>query len=119
MFNTYVENFGNVQVFHLIGSLSHNAIEDVDATLFGSLSSGAAVVAWDCTNLEHVDSNAINHCYKFAKAAREQDRVLVMYALNSQVTTVVELTRLDRVFRVMSSEAFHREYLPSENPQKR
>lgn len=116
MFDSYAETFGDVAVVHLIGDFTRSTIIDADDSLYGYLSSSAAVIAFDCREMDRVDSYGINHLFKFAKAALEKDLVIILYDVNYQVMTLVELTKLNRLFRVMKREDFRREFISTYQP---
>lgn len=93
---------GAAQLVRLEGVLDAASAGSVRVQLADLLASGADRVVLDMTGTERIDSTGLGSLVTSLKSARERDARLVLAGLNAAVRSVVELTRLHRVFDIFA-----------------
>ena len=97
-----IRSIGAVHLVRLDGVLDAAAAGTVRVALNDLLASGAQRVVLDLTATERIDSTGLGALVTALKTAREKEAELVLSGLNASVRSVVELTRLHRVFDIFA-----------------
>ena len=91
---------GAVRVVRLSGALDAMASGDVRKQLSELVRDGSLRLVVDLAEVDRIDSTGLGALVTTLKAARDRGGELVLAALTPPVRTVVELTRLHRVFDI-------------------
>ncbi len=91
---------GAVRVVRLSGALDAMASGDVRKQLSDLVRDGSLRLVVDLSEVHRIDSTGLGALVTTLKGARDRGGELVLASLTPPVRTVVELTRLHRVFDI-------------------
>ncbi len=101
----------NVIIIHISGEFRIEMIGKVEEVWNRELAKKPGVIAFDCREMEYIDSSSIGTLVKFVNAATNRKVEFVLYGLNREVTKIFETARLTRFFGIMSAQEFKGKYL--------
>ncbi len=96
----------NVVIVNLAGEFRIEVIGDVEAVWNESIREKPRVVAFDCTEMEYIDSSSIGSLVKFVNTARNRKFDFILYGLNSDVYRIFQTARLQNFFGIISKTDF-------------
>ena len=106
-----IEDLDGVIVIRIYGSLSVKVINEFDSICEDQIIKKPQIIALDCSNLDFIDSIAINHLFRFSHNAKSKDIKLVFYDINPTIKEIFKITNLDKLLTVVSKDQFEAEYI--------
>ncbi len=111
MVNTYVEQFGDIVVYHIEGIFNIDSLTKIEYVWMAQIRKMPRVIAINCQKLESLDSSAIGFIVKFFNYAMAQGIMLVFYDLNPLLQKLFATAKLDRYFNITSRSDFENRYV--------
>lgn len=102
---------GNLVIIHLDGELLLDSVNTLKAVWKKHLISNPKVIAFDCSNLFHVDSTAIANFIVFYRESAEQDVEMLLFDLIPPIMEFFNKTNLDKYLSFLSKKEFENVYL--------
>jgi anti-sigma B factor antagonist len=99
------ETVGDVLVVGVIGQLVVGNRQEFKQTVLDEVERGARRILVDFTETGYVDSSGLGALVSLNKRLREVGGELRLAALNEDMRTLFELTRLDTLFRLYATRA--------------
>ena len=100
-----IETAGDVVVVAVVGQLVVGNRQEFKQSVLDEVERGARRVLVDFTDTGYVDSSGLGALVSLNKRLREAGGELRLAALNEDMRTLFELTRLDTLFRLYASRA--------------
>ncbi len=100
--NIEVTQQGDIQVLHCGGSLDADTAPAFKKVAFDLVGTGTNRIVLDCSNLTFIDSMGLGVLISLLRRVRQRDGDVKVAALNDEVKTIFEITRLHRLFEVCS-----------------
>lgn len=98
-----VRNEGSVTVVEVEGQLIVGNRQELKQRVLDELENGARDFAIDFSNTGYIDSSGLGVLVSLSKKIREQGGELRLAALNEDLRTLFELTKLDTLFQISDS----------------
>jgi anti-anti-sigma factor len=98
-------SYSPVAVLPIRGRFDARQVPHVQQEFDGLLAAGAAFIILDLAEVTDVDSSALAVLVRGMKRCRERNGELLLCRLPSPVSTIFELTKLDKAFRIFNDEA--------------
>lgn len=93
-----------IQVIELSGIINSASSQDLRERLNQILEKGAKIVLVDFENVTFMDSSGLGALVLAFKTLRAANSKLVLCSINEQVRILFELTSMDKVFEIFSSQ---------------
>lgn len=100
-----IETAGDVLVVGVVGQLVVGNRQEFKQTVIDEVERGARRVLIDFSETGYVDSSGLGALVSLNKRLRELGGELRLAALNEDMRTLFELTRLDTLFKLYSTRA--------------
>jgi anti-sigma B factor antagonist len=100
-----IEPVGEVLVVAVVGQLVVGNRQEFKQTVLDEVERGARKVLVDFTETGYVDSSGLGALVSLNKRLRELGGELRLTALNDDMRTLFELTRLDTLFKLYGTRA--------------
>ena len=100
--NIEVRQNGVVQVLQCGGSLDADSVAGFKKIAYDLVSGGSTRFVIDCSGLNFIDSMGLGVLISLLRRVRQQQGDVKVAALNEDVKTIFEITRLHRLFDVCS-----------------
>ena len=100
-----IETAGDVVVISVVGQLVVGNRQEFKQAVLDEVELGARRILIDFTETGYVDSSGLGALVSLNKRVREVGGELRLAALNEDMRTLFELTRLDTLFRLYASRA--------------
>lgn len=100
-----IETAGDVVVVAVIGQLVVGNRQEFKQSVLDEVERGARRILVDFSETGYVDSSGLGALVSLNKRLREAGGELRLAALNEDMRTLFELTRLDTLFRLYASRA--------------
>ncbi|WP_017654810.1 STAS domain-containing protein [Fortiea contorta] len=104
-----------VQVIKLNGIINAAQSQELRIKITELAETGAKIVLIDCQDVTFMDSSALGALVLAFKALRAVNIKLVLCAINEQVKILFELTSMDKVFEIFSSQDEFHHFINSQN----
>lgn len=112
MLQCTVDEFNNnVVIIHISGEFRIEMIGKVEEVWNREMEKKPRVIAFDCRDMEYIDSSSIGTLVKFVNSATNKKVEFVLYGLNREVSKIFETARLTRFFGLLTAEEFTSKYL--------
>lgn len=100
----------NTTVLHVQGSLDADSIQAFKKTAYPLVEKGCSRLVLDCSALSFVDSMGLGVLISLLRKLRANQGDLKVVAMNADVRSIFEITRLHRLFDCCNNleEAFNR-----------
>jgi anti-anti-sigma factor len=92
------------KVVKLSGIINNTNSEELRQQIINLQESGAKTVLVDCQDVAFMDSSALGALVLAFKTLRAANSRLVLCSINEQVRILFELTGMDKVFEIFSSQ---------------
>ncbi len=103
--------YPDVAIIQISGEFYLENTSEVEEIWNSFVQKNPRVVAFDCGEIEFMDSSAIGILVKFLNQAGQWDIDLVFYNLSETVQMVFETAKLNNFFTTMTEEQFTSRYL--------
>ena len=100
-----IETAGDVVVVAVVGQLVVGNRQEFKQSVLDEVERGARRILVDFSETGYVDSSGLGALVSLNKRLREAGGELRLAALNEDMRTLFELTRLDTLFRLYASRA--------------
>ena len=100
-----METAGDVLVVAVVGQLVVGNRQEFKQTVLDEVEKGATRILIDFTETGYVDSSGLGALVSLSKRLRDAGGSLRLAALNDDLRTLFELTRLDTLFKLYGSRA--------------
>lgn len=100
-----IETAGDVQVIGVVGQLVVGNRQEFKQQVLDEIERGARRFVVDFSETGYVDSSGLGALVSINKRLRESGGELRLAALNDDLRTLFELTRLDTLFRLYGNRA--------------
>lgn len=100
-----IETAGDVVVVAVVGQLVVGNRQEFKQSVLDEVERGARRILVDFSETGYVDSSGLGALVSLNKRLREAGGELRLTALNEDMRTLFELTRLDTLFRLYASRA--------------
>ncbi|MEP6779039.1 MAG: STAS domain-containing protein [Gemmatimonadaceae bacterium] len=100
-----IEAAGDVLVVAVVGQLVVGNRQEFKQTVLDEIEKGAKRILIDFTETGYVDSSGLGALVSLSKRLRDAGGSLRLAALNDDLRTLFELTRLDTLFKLYGSRA--------------
>jgi anti-sigma B factor antagonist len=97
-------SFGSVDVVAFAGSLNADTTASVRQEVKELIQSGRTKLVMDLSGVRFIDSSGLSVFVVALKAARAAGGDVVLLKLTPEVRSIVELTRLHRVFEIFDDQ---------------
>ena len=104
------QQYGNVFVITLIGSLNINNTSEAKSFFLDNASKNPTAIALNCKDLSRIDSSGLGLFLNFAKIAKEKGFELIICEPNNHVMNLFDISKLDKYFTIMTWEDFKAQY---------
>ncbi|MEH2252153.1 STAS domain-containing protein [Nostoc sp.] len=104
-----------VKVIKLSGNLNAITSQEFRQNVSDILGSGAKIVLVDFQDVTFMDSSGLGALVLAFKTLRAANTQLVLCSINEQVRILFELTNMDKVFEIFSSQDAFNQILVSNN----
>ena len=94
---------GDISVVEIDGQLIVANRQDLKQMMLDALDGGARKLLVDFTKTGYIDSSGLGVLVSLSKKIREQGGELRLAALNDDLRTLFELTKLDSLFQIADS----------------
>lgn len=94
---------GDVSVVEVDGQLIVGNRQELKQKMLDALDGGARKIVVDFTKTGYIDSSGLGVLVSLSKKIREQGGELRLAALNEDLRTLFELTKLDTLFQIADS----------------
>lgn len=111
--NIHTETKGNVAIIHLDGELLLDNVNNLKDIWRKHLYAHPGTIAFDCSNLSHVDSTAIANFIIFCRESDEHDVEMIMFDLSPRIMEFFDKINLEKYLTVISKQEFENDYLQS------
>ncbi len=111
MLNISIENLANVVIIRLAGRFFFESADEIEEVWQRVVKSHPRIVAFDCADLENIDSVALGIFVKLNNQANERHFRLVFYDINSGIEHVMTVSRLNMLLTLTTREHFESNYL--------
>lgn len=98
--NINIEAIDNVSVVRCGGSLDADSVASFKKATADLVNRGAVRLVVDCAGLTFIDSMGLGALISLLRRVRQREGDLKVAALNEDVKTIFEITRLHRLFDV-------------------
>lgn len=112
-----VRERGQATILDIDGKITFESSPSLRESLLGALKQRAAVLV-NLTAVGYMDSSGIATLVEGLKAAQSQKASLGLFGLNKNTRNILELVRLDRVFKIFESEDEAVQQLAGSSPEK-
>lgn len=106
----------SMQVIEPSGVLDSSMGSQVRETVSAMLKEGVSAILVDLGQVTFVDSSGLGALVSCLKLARSANRQLAICALNDQVKMLLELTSMDRVFKIFPDRTAFEEAISQQLP---
>lgn len=110
-----IEQLDNIMIVHMEGNLTSEYINDITKQfnkIIETIStSKLKTLAVDFGKIYQIDSMGLGYLVKLLKQTISSKKELVLYDLNESVSDLMELSTLDKIFKIFRKEHFEKEYL--------
>ncbi len=96
---------GDVSIVEVDGQLIVGNRQELKQKMLDALDHGARKLLVDFTKTGYIDSSGLGVLVSLSKKIREQGGELRLAALNEDLRTLFELTKLDTLFQISDSRA--------------
>ena len=96
---------GDISVVEIDGQLIVANRQDLKQMMLDALDGGARKLLVDFTKTGYIDSSGLGVLVSLSKKIREQGGELRLAALNDDLRTLFELTKLDTLFQIAETRA--------------
>ena len=86
-------------------------IAEIEGVWEKILNNEASVIGFDCDKLEFIDSSAIGTLVKFFNSSVKNNIEMYVFGLRSELQTIFDTTKINRVMSVISKEEFDERFL--------
>ncbi|MEP6763973.1 MAG: STAS domain-containing protein [Gemmatimonadaceae bacterium] len=100
-----IETAGDVLVVAVVGQLVVGNRQEFKQTVLDEVEKGAKRILVDFAETGYVDSSGLGALVSLSKRLREAGGSLRLAALNEDLRTLFELTRLDTLFKLYATRA--------------
>jgi anti-sigma B factor antagonist len=98
-----VRERGQAAILDIDGQITFESTPSLRESLLGALKQKGTVLV-NLTGVAYMDSSGIATLVEGLKAAQSQKAALGLFGLNKNTRNVLELVRLDRVFKIFDNE---------------
>jgi anti-anti-sigma factor len=102
---------GNVVIVSLPKYFYIGNIAEIEANWDRLLDMSPGIIAFDCTQLEFIDSSAIGTLVKFFNSSAKNKVEMYVYGLKDGLLKIFDTTKINRIMTVMSAEDFKNKFL--------
>lgn len=89
-------------IVHLTSILDVHCIDRLRLEIGYLLDAGTQAILLDCCNIEFMNSSFLGVLVAISKEAKQQDSEIILCGLSLQAQRIIELTQLDKLFRIYS-----------------
>lgn len=114
MLTSYTEEFSDVIVLHMTGTMTHGFLKDIEERWDEQMRKRPGVLALNLKGVVTIDSITINHLFNLNKKAATMDVKLIICDTSDELKKVFELIKMERVVTMMEYNKFHREYIATD-----
>jgi len=100
-----VERVGEVTIIVVNGEITVGNRGELKETVLAQLAAGAQTFVIDFAKTGYIDSSGLGVLVSLSKRIRETGGLLRLAALNQDLRTLFELTRLDTLFQISDDRA--------------
>jgi len=111
MLQCTAEEKNDVVIIHITGEFRIEMIAKVEEVWNLQVGKKPRVIAFDCREMEYIDSSSIGTLVKFVNTATNKKIEFVIYGLNREVSKIFETARLTRFFGLLTVQEFESKYL--------
>ncbi|MCU0822855.1 MAG: STAS domain-containing protein [Spirochaetes bacterium] len=105
------KEYGKVLVFLFRGALDIRAKDKSETFILEQLNREIEVICIDCSELTYIDSSGLGIFINLSKMARERNYELVLCEIDSKISSVFDISKLDQFFKIMSWRDFSENYI--------
>ncbi|HPS58112.1 MAG TPA: STAS domain-containing protein [Spirochaetota bacterium] len=102
---------GNVVTVSLPKYFYIGNITEIEESWEKLLGMSPAIIGFDCTQLEFIDSSAIGTLVKFFNSSVKNNIEMYVYGLRDELLKIFDTTKINRVMTVMTTEDFQNKFL--------
>lgn len=106
-----LERIKDVIILHLQGDINSCKVPNFDLILNNIMEGKPMAIAVDCSMLLVVDPFMISQIATYIKKAQSNNIQIVLYNVNPEVQTTLEMMKLDGFLTLVSQECLEKEYL--------
>ncbi len=106
-----VKEYGRALVLILRGELDLKAKDKSEKFILDQLAKKPEVVCIDCSELTYIDSSGLGVLVGLSKKAKELNFELIICEIDSKVSSVFDISKLDQFLKIMSWNDFSDNYL--------
>ncbi len=110
MLSISVENLATVVIIRLGGRFFFESADEIEEVWQNVLKGAPRIVAFDCADLENVDSVALGIFVKLNNQANERHTRLVFFDINSGIEHLMTVSRLNMLLTLTTREHFESNY---------
>jgi len=111
MISINTERFGPVIVMHLHGTLTREVLKELEDAWTDEVDAGPEVIGLDFRDVVQIDSICINHIFKMARTAEENNITLVIFDVFESLKKIFEVIKLNKIIPVMTRQQFEKVHL--------
>ena len=100
---------GNYHVW-LMGDLNISTVDQVKDTIAEILENKPGIVVINFNDVEYLDSSSIATLVSLVKEARSNNMDLIFYELKPDIQNIIDVSGLDRYFKIITKDEFEEEY---------
>ncbi len=115
MLSISIENLANIVIIRLSGRFFFESADEIEELWQRVARGNPPVIAFDCADLENVDSVALGILVKLNNQANERRIRLVFFDICSEIEHVMTVSRLNMLLTVTTREDFEKTYLAQVN----
>jgi anti-anti-sigma factor len=102
--NILQEKVGNILVVKAEGRIDSGTSGDFESKIMKLIDSGEKVLSFDFSNIEFISSNGLRSFLVVAKKLKKVNGKLALFAMNSNIKEVFEMTGFSTIIPIFASE---------------
>ena len=106
-----IKEYGKTMVFLLRGELDIKTKDKSEKLILDQLVKKPEVICVDCSELTYIDSSGLGVLINLSKKAKELNFELILCEIDSKVSSIFDISKLDQFFRIMSWNDFSDKYI--------
>ena len=106
-----IKEYGKTMVFLLKGELDIKTKDKPVKFILDQLVKEPDVICIDCSELTYIDSSGLGIFIGLSKKAKELNFELIISGIDSKISSVFDISKLDQFFKIMSWNDFSEQYL--------
>jgi anti-anti-sigma factor len=111
MISISVEEIRDVIIVTIDGILTRETLKEAEDVWNEQLIKKPNVLALDLRELTQIDSVSLNHIFKLANAAKEQQVRLCICDISEPIRKIFEVIKLDKIIHFIPWKKFEAEYI--------